>query len=273
MVDILVDSGDLSATFLVGDIHGHLDTLLGLLRGVDLIGPDQTWTGADSTLWLMGDLCDRGPDGIGVIDLVMRLQMEASSAGGLVESLLGNHDVLLLAADRFGRNQHDRQGQVFYSGWKRNGGEDGDLQRLSSEHVRWLSGRPALALQEDVLLLHADSPLYLRYGASIPAVNRAFAALLHGADALRLHALLSAFSEHRAFVAAPDGEERATEVLRQFGGERLVHGHSPISAITRQDPAEVRGPLVYAHGRCTDIDGGIYLGGSGFVYPLANATP
>ncbi len=218
----------------------------------------------------MGDLCDRGPDGIGVIDLVMRLQTEARAVGGRVESLLGNHDVLLLAADRFGRNPNDRQGQAFYSGWKRNGGEDRDLQRLSSEHVRWLSTRPAMALQDDVLLLHADSPLYLRYGSSIPSVNLALTELLHGADALRWHTLLSAFSEHRAFVAAPDGEKRATEVLRQFGGARLVHGHSPISAITRQDPVEVREPLVYARGRCTDIDGGIYLGGPGFVYHLGD---
>lgn len=256
----------MSASFLIGDVHGHLDTLLGLLGGVGLIGPDRTWTGGDSTLWFMGDLCDRGPDGIGVIDLVMRLQTEAQATGGMVESLLGNHDVLLLAADRFARNRADRQGQAFYSGWKRNGGEDRDLQWLSGEHVRWLSTRPALALQGDVLLLHADSPLYLRYGASIPAVNQALAELLHGSDARRWHELLSAFSEHRAFIAAPDGEERAAEVLRRFEGARLVHGHSPISNITRQDPATVLGPLVYGHGRCTDIDGGIYLGGPGFVY-------
>jgi hypothetical protein len=263
----------MSATYLIGDIHGHLDTLLGLLRGADLIGPDRTWTGDDSTLWLMGDLCDRGPDGIAVIDLVMRLQTEAEAAGGMADSLLGNHDVLLLAADRFGRNQNDRQGHLFYSGWKRNGGDDRDLQWLCSEHVHWLSTRPAMALQDDVLLLHADSPLYLRYGSSISAVNRALADLLHGSDALRWHELLSAFSEHKSFLAASGGEERAAEVLRQFGGSRLVHGHSPISNITRQDPATVLEPLVYAHGRCTDIDGGIYLGGPGFVKLLKRGTP
>ena len=263
----------MSGTSLIGDVHGHLDTLRGLLRDAGLIDPDGTWTGGESRLWLMGDLCDRGPDGIGVIDLVMRLQNEARAAGGMVESLLGNHDVLLLAADRFARNRDDRQGQAFYNGWKRNGGEERDLQWLSSEHVHWLSTRPALAIQDDVLLLHADSPLYLRYGTSIAFVNQALAALLQGSDALRWHELLSAFSEHRAFIPASGGEERALDVLRQFGGTRLVHGHSPISNITRQPPATVLEPLVYAHGLCTDIDGGIYLGGPGFVYQLERGSP
>ena len=52
--------------------------------------------GRDARLWLVGDLVDRGPDGVGVIELVRRLQRE-----GDVHCLLGNHELLLLAARRF----------------------------------------------------------------------------------------------------------------------------------------------------------------------------
>ena len=50
----------------------------------------------------MGDLVDHGPDGIGAVELVMRLQQQAARTGGRVQVLLGNHDMLLLAAHRFG---------------------------------------------------------------------------------------------------------------------------------------------------------------------------
>src|SRR5690242_8301691 len=88
--------------FIIGDVHGQLEKLIRLLRGAGLVGKDLAWSGGGKRLWLLGDYVDRGPDGIGVLELVMRLQGEAARAGGEVGALLGNHDVLLLSARRFG---------------------------------------------------------------------------------------------------------------------------------------------------------------------------
>ena len=60
--------------FVVGDVHGCRDVLAGLLRDAGLVDADERWTGADARVWLVGDLTDRGPDGIGAIDLVRRLE-------------------------------------------------------------------------------------------------------------------------------------------------------------------------------------------------------
>jgi len=60
--------------FVVGDVHGHRDVLVRLLREVGLVDPAERWSGGDALLWLVGDLVDRGPDGIGTIDLVRRLE-------------------------------------------------------------------------------------------------------------------------------------------------------------------------------------------------------
>lgn len=49
----------------------------------------------------MGELFIVG-DGIGAVDLAMRLQQEAPAAGGRVHALIGNHEPLLLAAHKFG---------------------------------------------------------------------------------------------------------------------------------------------------------------------------
>jgi hypothetical protein len=219
----------------------------------------------------MGDLVDRGPDGIATIELAMRLQRQAAAAGGRVGVLFGNHDGLLVGTARFDDLPLAYPGWTFRSAWLHNGGEIADLERLTPEHVRWLTSLPAMTRIGDILLVHADALFYLDYGKSIDEVNRTFAALLHSDDADRWDRLMGEFSEHRAFVDGAAGAERAAAILHQFGGRQIVHGHSPISTITRQPPETVREALVYADGLCVDVDGGMYRGGPGFVYRLPSS--
>ena len=86
-----------------------------------------TWIGWSATLCFMGDFFDRGSDGVGCIDLIMRLQREAESAGGRVVALLGNHEVLLLAAKRFQDHGSTSMGGTFWEAWLQNGGKLTDL--------------------------------------------------------------------------------------------------------------------------------------------------
>ena len=147
--------------FVVGDVHGHRDVLAGLLRASGLVDRAERWCGGDARLWLLGDLVDRGPDGIGAIDLVRRLERES---GGAVRCLLGNHEVLLLAVHRFAAEETAIPGQSFHDLWKLNGGVDGDLAALTPEHARWIASLPPVAREGDVLLVHADTPAYLELG-------------------------------------------------------------------------------------------------------------
>ena len=78
---------------VVGDVHGELDALLALLAhlGYDADGghPD------GRHMVFVGDLCDRGPDSPGVIELVRRLVQS-----GRALATLGNHEINLLRGDR-----------------------------------------------------------------------------------------------------------------------------------------------------------------------------
>jgi hypothetical protein len=257
-----------SAVYVIGDVHGQLEKLRDLLRGAELIDKTQTWSGGDCTLWLMGDLVDHGPDGIGAVELVMRLQQQAARTGGRVQVLLGNHDVLLLAAHRFGTRPIPGQDETFRYHWLESGGQEVDLERITPDHVCWLSSLPAMALEGEHLLAHADALLYTNYGQSIAQVNQAWNALLQSDDAGSWFRLLEEFGEHRAFVDATTGVDRARAFLNEFGGGQLVHGHTPITKMTGQPPEAVREPLLYAAGLCLDVDPGMYLGGPGFVYQL-----
>jgi hypothetical protein len=256
--------------YIIGDIHGQYDRLVGLLRGAGLVDESLAWAAGTARVWFMGDFFDRGPRGIETVDLVMGLQGQAAGAGGQVESLIGNHEPLILAARRFGETRNG-WGSTFLWDWRRNGGNDDELPRLTDRHIAWLSSLPGLALVDDLLLAHADATFYTSYGGSIEEVNDAFRALLQGDDMGAWDRLLGQFSERKAFVDDdPDGAGRAEQFLADFGGRRIIHGHTPISFVRRCFPEEVVEPLEYAGGLCVNVDGGMYLGGPGFIYRPAD---
>lgn len=247
-------------TFVVGDVHGCLDTLLRLLRDAALVDATGQWRGHDARLWFVGDLVDRGPDGIGTIELVRRLQQE-----GDVHCLLGNHELLLVAARRFPDAAVGEPGVTFRRIWDMNGGMAHDLERLAPDHVAWLQSLPALALEGATLIVHADSDMYLGYGRTIEAVNATVGAVITGDDTSALYRLVGDATDRHAF-ADPNV---ADGMLRTFGGDRIVHGHTPISLVLDEPPADVTEPFVYAGGRCVNVDHGLFLGGGGFVTELA----
>ncbi len=253
-------------TFVIGDLHGQLEAFNRLLRDAGLADSADRWTGADTTLVLIGDFVDRGPYGLACVDLAMRLQTEASAAGGRLLALLGNHDLILLAAHRFPDHQAGI-GLSLRDDWLRSGGEPADLRALTPTHVAWLQALPALVRLDDALFVHGDIDGYLDFGRSVEAVNTAFQNVLQGDDPGPFEALLTAFSQHEAFENVV-GKERAEHLLETFGGSRLVHGHTPISEVLEVAPADVTEARVYHQGLCVNVDGGLYLGGPGFVYTL-----
>lgn len=261
---------DSPTTYVFGDVHGHADRMADRLREAGLTDSGGQWAGGQAALWFLGDFFDRGPDGIGVLDRVMRLQREAAAAGGQVGAVLGNHDVTLLSAWRFGDYPLGvLGGHTFISEWKRNGGQDSDLARLTPAHVDWLLSLPAMAHVSSRLLMHADSRLYLDYGSSVEAVNTAFHYLLHSHDPEAWDRLLSQFSEHRGFMGVfGQGVRRAAAFLQTFGGQQIVHGHTPLPVILAAVPEHIHAPHIYADSLCVNVDPGMYLGGPGFVYAL-----
>lgn len=255
------------ATYVVGDVHGQLKKLTRLLKDVHLIDEQAAWSGGNAVLWFIGDLVDRGPDSIAVIDLVMRLQSEAARSNGQVSCLLGNHELLMLAAYRFGRRSTGLSSN-FITRWHQNGGNRKDLKALTSEHLDWLAQLPAMATAAHCLLLHADAPLYLHYGNSVAGVNASIRALLKKSDDLAWEELLEDFARRGAFASNHNGADFARRYLTTYGGQQLIHGHTPIHAFTRAAPKTITTPFIYAENQCVNVDGGMFLGGPGFVYTI-----
>ncbi len=254
-------------SYVIGDVHGQLKKLLKLLREAHLIGDHSTWQGGNTTLWFLGDLVDRGPDSIGVLNLVMRLQTAATLTGGHVGCLLGNHELLMLGAYQFGRRSTGLSSN-FISKWRQNGGDLKDLARLTKPHLDWIAQLPAMTTIGQQLLIHADSPLYLHYGHSVEEVNTTILAILKKSNILDWEELIEDFARRGSFISGNTGETFARRFLEIYGGQQIVHGHTPITAFTRNNPKDISTPFIYAGGQCVNVDGGMFMGGPGFIYKL-----
>jgi hypothetical protein len=274
------------SAFAVGDVHGCLAPLRAALGAAGFLDGGGRWIAGTASLWFLGDLTDRGPDGVGVLDLVMDLQRQAGEAGGEVHCLLGNHELMLLAAhlppstraqgvqhanSRFSPQAEELAHQMFRERWMGNGGKEADSARLTPKHLAWVAALPAMALHDDHLLMHADTLGYRNYGSSVDEVNAAVLDILTGpVDLEQIDELTHMMTKRFAF--ASDNGEAACGFLAEYGGRQIVHGHSPVPLLLGKDPQEVTGPLVYAGGYAANFDTGTFLGGPCFVAPLP-ATP
>lgn len=248
--------------FVTSDPHGHKDKLLGALQAADLVDAAESWSGGDQSLFVLGDLMDRGPDGVGVVDLVMGLQGQAERAGGRVDVLLGNHEVLALGRHRFGDvpPSGDERALALVLCWERNGGVLSDQEQLTSQHVEWLSALPAMIVVDDCLLMHSDTAEYLRYGSGVAEINAGITSVLAGDDLDDWWDCVHRMTDRYAF-AETDGLDAAEHMMATLGVRRMVHGHSIIGDLRGIDPTEVTTALPYAQNRVLAIDGGIYAGG------------
>ncbi|HET6294848.1 MAG TPA: metallophosphoesterase [Kribbella sp.] len=261
----------MTATFAVSDIHGHPEKLAAALREAELVDTEGNWSGRDARLWLLGDFFDRGPDGVGVLQLVRRLAAQASGGPGEVRMLLGNHEILALGMRKFGDTFVPHEGittRSFERSWALNGGQDRDQELLTDDDVAWLIEQPMLGLDANHLLMHSDSEEYLEWGDSIEEINSAARVDLHSDDITVWWEMWRRMTSRYAF-RGPDGPAIASDLMSHLGGSRIVHGHSIVADQLGIDPAYLTGPLLYADGLVLGIDGGTFDGGPCLLVELS----
>ncbi|WP_425147223.1 metallophosphoesterase [Deinococcus sp.] len=261
----------MSDLWAIGDIHGELSTLRTLLQRARLTDFEDNWLGDGATLVFLGDLLDRGPDGAGVLHLARHLERQAAETGGRIVSLLGNHEVMLLAALRFRGPAHRIPGFLtsgLFEYWRQNGGQPRDLALLEPDDLEWLTARPALYRHADWLFCHADSAMYLDLGRDHEQVAQRVQALLTSGHSESWIEFLNAFAEREGYLGA-QGPERADEMLGVFGGLKLAHGHTPVFVLQNVPSSPYVSPYLYANGKVLGLDSAMaYQKGAGFMVKL-----
>ena len=128
-------------TIAIGDVHGCYKLLLETVS---------SYFGSGKELVLLGDLFDRSPETDGDLNVLefVRDMNEHPDAYGLsaVESLMGNHELLLLEAI-------DGDPKC----WLMNGGDIDFASFLieNPSHINWIRQRPSCLIRNNYLLVHA----------------------------------------------------------------------------------------------------------------------
>ncbi|MGH3629104.1 MAG: metallophosphoesterase family protein [Sciscionella sp.] len=259
------------SVYVIGDVHGHRRELAAALRTAGLVDCGAHWSGGDSVLVFLGDFVDRGPEGVAVIELVMRLSEEAAEAGGRITALLGNHEILALGMYLFGEQEvpSDFGPRSFARSWRLNGGLEADQEAMTTDQVAWLSALPALALEADHLLMHSDTVEYFGWGETIAEINEGVRAVLQGSDIRAWWDCWRRMTTRYAF-RGEYGQRLAEEVLGRLGGNMIVHGHSVIAEALGVAAEDVHEPLYYAGDKVVDVDGGLFIGGPCLIVRLGD---
>ncbi len=116
------------AIYAIGDVHGCADELETLLEALELRTKDK--------LWFVGDLVNRGPASLRVLEIVRGL-------GDAATTVLGNHDLHLIAcALDVRRSRRATFGDVLAS-------------KKRNDMIEWLRHRPLVHRKKKRLLVHA----------------------------------------------------------------------------------------------------------------------
>ena len=230
------------------DVHGAYTELAALLRSTGMVDPELRWSGGRTHLVSLGDLLDRGADSRRVMDLLMRLQGEATAAGGRVHVVLGNHEAMNVLGDlRYvdageyaayaaeeDAAERARHKAEFLA--RQQGTTEADFERLfpagffghrrllgpGGRYGQWLLTLPVAVRINDTVYMHGGPSTVLQ-GRSLEQLNRDYRAALQNylaaESALRKAGLVQfedAFARRAdaaavRFAAMPPGE--ATSAL------------------------------------------------------------
>ena len=227
------------AVYAIGDVQGCYDPFRRLLDEVK-------FDPSHDTLWLTGDLVSRGPKSLKTLRFVMSL-------GDSVVSVLGNHDLHLLALARGAADYSSR----FESMRKLLNAPDLD------DMVEWLRRRPLAHYDEslETLLVHAGThPLWsvsktLARAAEVEAElqsknDKKLLSRMYGNTPTRWSGELSGYKRHRFIINCLTRMRMVTNDMRL----NMTHSGPPWSTRRNlvpwyefENPAWARTRIVFGH--------------------------
>src|SRR5262245_24024410 len=153
----------------IGDLHGDLGSTRQALRLAGAIDDKDRWIGRDLTLVQTGDQLDRGDQEREILELLARLTTEAKQAGGSLQVLNGNHEIMNVAADlRYVTEAGLRQ----FTDFAASSSERPELRRVpenargrllafapGAAYAKQLAARNVVAVVGDTLFSHAGVSL------------------------------------------------------------------------------------------------------------------
>ena len=83
----------------IGDIHGDYDNYMAVLKNAGVVNRRGRWAAGKTHVVQVGDIPDRGPDTLKIIEHLQKLEKQAKKAGGRLHLLIGNHEHMNITGD------------------------------------------------------------------------------------------------------------------------------------------------------------------------------
>ena len=232
----------------IGDIHGNYHQFVALLRSAGLIDDSENWVGGRAHLVQTGDVVDEGPESRRLMDLLMKLEEQAKSAGGMVHCLIGNHE----AMDAYG-----------------------DLRFVSPAGYQEFVNAQSIATRD------AAYELYRKGQATYASANNRSVIEEMPKDAWMQQHPPGFFEQRDAFAPAGkygkwllshDTVIRINETLYSHAGISPQYAIYSIDQINRTVREELAHPERMAGGITTDLQGPLWYRGFANTTPMAEAS-
>ena len=197
------DWQDIDRVVAIGDIHGDYANYLEVLKEAGVVDRRGKWNAGATHVVQVGDIPDRGPDTLKIIEHLQKLEKQARKAGGFLHLLVGNHEYMNVTGDL--RYVHPGEFDAF---------KTRNSKRLRDDYYQYIVTQ--LEQQRaDLLATDPDS------AATLPVVDKAFKAQWYEERPL-------GFLEHRIawqvggdiqkWVATHNTVIRINDVLYLHGG-------------------------------------------------------
>lgn len=222
---VVVVESQPATLYAVSDVHGGYDRLVTLLAANQVIErvpdapPSVRWSAGDAVLVVTGDMIDKGPNGLAVLDMLRALAADAPRARGRVIVTLGNHEAEFFADP--GNDKADGSDGVDAE-LKAHGIDPRDLASGKDPRGAWLRTLPLAARVGAWFFAHAADT----HGRSIADLERAFRAALDAHPAYDDAEIIGDGSilESRDWYGDAG---TATRYAAALSAKHIVMGHDP----------------------------------------------
>jgi len=273
----------------IGDLHGAYEPFVEILQGMGIIDHQLRWIAGTTHLVQTGDIMDRGTRARDILDLIRRLEVEASAAGGAVHMLLGNHEEMTILGlsfelkgyvtpeqfrDFLPPDRRDRKEREFRikAGpttdlnplWEaymdeNSGARDAYTEYFNKNYAPWLASHPAVIKIDNIVFVHGGLSEALSV-QPCSVINAGFSweirRVLRGEvfDYLWLYRTNGPLW-YRDLATTPENtlREELDRILANLGAKAIVIGHTPTAEAISLVGASRLG------GKIWTIDTGIWM--------------
>lgn len=130
------------------DLHGQYDLSLKLLRKNKVIDKNGNWIYGDGHLVIVGDVFDRGDKVTELLWFIFHLEEQATTQGGKVHFLLGNHEYMIFQDDlRHINKKYKKTAELLETTYP-------DLFGKNTILGRWLRSKSTVIKINDIIFVH-----------------------------------------------------------------------------------------------------------------------